>query len=116
MNTLAISEAAGESLTAEQKAYLDGFFSGLKNRGFAFADVEALPAKPTAAPETSPIFEERIKKELHPLDAYPLLLQHAVSNQAPDRENTFRFKWQGLFYLAPSHQGFMARLRIPGGA
>jgi ferredoxin-nitrite reductase len=52
---------------------------------------------------------------LHPLDAYPLLLQHAVANQAPDKENLFRFKWQGLFYLTPNKEAFMARLRIPGG-
>ena len=59
--------------------------------------------------------EERIKRELHPLDAYPLLIQHAAGNQAPDKETTFRFKWQGLFHLAPHKDGFMARLRIPGG-
>lgn len=112
-------EAAGETLTGEQKAYLDGFFAGLKNRGFTFADVEPSPvpaAAPAVEPEKRLIFEERIKKDLHPLDAYPLLLQHAAARQAPDKENTFRFKWHGLFYLAPSHQGFMARLRIPGGA
>src|SRR5262249_22980354 len=61
------------------------------------------------------IFEERIKKELHPLDAYPLLLEHASANKSPERENIFRFKWNGLFFLTPAKEAFMSRLRIPAG-
>ncbi|HAV63446.1 MAG TPA: NirA family protein, partial [Verrucomicrobiales bacterium] len=34
---------------------------------------------------------------------------------APDKESIFRFKWNGLFWLAPNKDGFMCRLRIPGG-
>ncbi|HUR46163.1 MAG TPA: NirA family protein [Candidatus Saccharimonadales bacterium] len=117
--TLPFDEVAGEKLTHEQSAYLDGFFAGLRNRGFSFAELEANPALAANANKAvnldELIPEERIKHELHPLDAYPLLLQHSAGNQAPDKENTFRFKWQGLFYLAPHKDGFMARLRIPGG-
>jgi ferredoxin-nitrite reductase len=61
------------------------------------------------------IAEERIKRELHPLDAYPQLVENALSNSAPEKEDVFRFKWNGLFYLSPVKDGFMARLRIPGG-
>src|SRR5688572_10112014 len=117
--TSPIQEIAGERITPEQAAYLDGFFSGLKNRGMTFADVTPNPA---AAPTQFPVQdvadltqEERIKRELHPLDAYSLLLQHSTGNQAPDKENVFRFKWHGLFYLTPNKEAFMARLRIPGG-
>lgn len=114
--SLPFTSIAGQPLSMEQNAYLEGLFAGLRNRGFTFAD---LPPAPTAAPAKPNledlIPEERIKRELHPLDAYPLLLQHAAANQAPDRENTFRFKWQGLFYLTPNKEAFMARLRIPGG-
>ena len=96
----------------EQTAYLDGLFAGLRNRGLSFGDVEPNPAAPPRpTPVADLIPEERIKRELHPLDAYPLLLQHAAANQAPDRENTFRFKWQGLFYLTPNREAYMARLR-----
>jgi len=56
-----------------------------------------------------------VKRELHPLDAYPQLLENAANNQAPDKESIFRFKWNGLFYLSPNKEAFMARLRIPGG-
>ncbi len=38
-----------------------------------------------------------------------------MHNTAPDKEETFRFKWNGLFYLTPIKDAFMARLRIPGG-
>jgi len=114
-----ITEISGQKLSGEQTAYLDGFFSGLKNRGVSFGDVMPNPAaQPTgpAKPNLEDLIpEERIKHELFPLDAYPLLLQHAAANQAPDKENTFRFKWHGLFYLTPNKEAFMARLRIPGG-
>ncbi len=107
---------AGQPLNPEQVAYLEGLFAGLVNRGITFGDIAAAPQPATPASGTEDLTaEERIKRELHPLDAYPLLLQHAAADQAPDRENTFRFKWQGLFYLAPTREGFMARLRIPGG-
>ncbi len=112
------TEIAGEKLNAEQGAYLEGLFAGLRNRGFSFAETAPLPsaaATPKGVPLEDLIPEERIKRELHPLDAYPLLLQHAAAGQGPDRENAFRFKWNGLFYLAPKQDGYMARLRIPGG-
>ena len=118
-NPIPITEIAGQKLSGEQSAYLDGFFSGLRNRGLSFGDVIPNPAAQPATravPNLEELIpEERIKRELHPLDAYPLLLQHAAANQAPDKENLFRFKWQGLFYLTPNKESFMARLRIPGG-
>ncbi len=113
---MTLTEIAGQKLNPEQGAYLDGWFAGLRNRGFTFGDIVPPPsATPATVSLDDLIPEERIKRELHPLDAYPLLLQHAAADQAPDRENTFRFKWNGLFYLAPNHEGYMARLRIPGG-
>lgn len=110
------TEIAGQKLNGEQTAYLEGLFAGLRNRGLSFGDVLPNPAAAPAKPNFDDLIpEERIKHELHPLDAYPLLLQHAAANQAPDKENTFRFKWQGLFFLTPNKEAFMARLRIPGG-
>jgi ferredoxin-nitrite reductase len=112
--SLPFTEVAGRKLNGEQSAYLEGLFAGLRNRGLSFDDVEPNPtAKPSATADL--IFEERVKRELHPLDAYPLLLDHAAANKAPDKEALFRFKWNGLFYLTPNKEAFMARLRIPGG-
>jgi ferredoxin-nitrite reductase len=109
--TLPFDTINGEKLSAEQRSYLEGVFAGLRNRGVSFGDVAPNPVKPTE----DLILEERIKRELHPLDSYGLLLEDAVGNKAPERENIFRFKWHGLFYLAPNKEAFMARLRIPGG-
>jgi ferredoxin-nitrite reductase len=104
----------GEKLTQEQSAYLDGFFAGLRERGVTFANVAPNPVQ-AVADTADLILEERVKRELHPLDAYPLLLEHAVANKAPEKENIFRFKWHGLFYLTPHKEAFMCRLRLPGG-
>src|SRR4030095_5195072 len=91
-------------------------FAGWRNRGLTFSEVEPSPQGEAAKPRFDElIFEERVKRELHPLDAYPLLLENAAANQAPDKENIFRFKWNGLFYLTPQKEAFMARLRIPAG-
>src|SRR5947207_9755068 len=116
---LVLAEIAGQTLTSEQQQYLDGFFAGLRTRGVSFQDVEPVAVAKEKSAEPQPredlIFEERVKRELHPLDAYPLLLEHAEASKTPERENIFRFKWHGLFYLAPNADGFMVRLRIPGG-
>ncbi len=105
----------GETLSPEQTNYLTGFFAGIAARGQRFTDVEAAPAVEKTVSHEDLIFEERVKKELHPLDAYPVLLDHAAANKAPEKEEIFRFKWNGLFYLTPNKEAFMARLRIPGG-
>ena len=114
--TLPFTEVAGQKLNGEQSAYLEGLFTGLRNRGLSFADVEPNPAaQPAKALAADLIFEERLKRELHPLDAFDVLLEHAAANKAPDKEALFRFKWNGLFFLTPNKEAFMARLRIPGG-
>jgi ferredoxin-nitrite reductase len=106
----------GEPLTAEQKQYLTGFFAGMEARGIRFSDIAPLPAGALPAQDPNElILEERIKRELHPLDAYPRLLEYAAADRAPEKEDLFRFKWHGLFYLTPAKEAFMARLRIPGG-
>ncbi|HEX8371521.1 MAG TPA: NirA family protein [Chthoniobacterales bacterium] len=115
MSTLPISEVAGQPLTGEQTQYLTGFFAGAAARGLKFGDVEPVPAPATRVSLDDLILEERIKRELHPLDAYPVLLEHASANKAPDKEDLFRFKWNGLFFLTPNKEAYMARLRIPGG-
>src|SRR5688500_11267731 len=117
--TLPLEGLPGGPLTGEQKAYLDGLFAGLKNRGLSFGDVEPNPVGASAAaaaalPENF-TSEERIKRELHPLESFPRLLEYAAANKAPEKEDIFRFKWNGLFYLTPHKEAFMARLRIPGG-
>jgi len=111
MNPTLPEPLASAGFTAEQKEYLAGLFAGVAARGQRFSDAEPAPA---TKPEDL-IFEERVKRELHPLDAYDVLVENAIGNKAPDKEEIFRFKWNGLFFLTPVKDAFMARLRIPGG-
>jgi len=106
----------GEPLSEEQKRYLDGFVAGLAAQGVTFGDVQAMPVAGKKVSLDDLIFEERVKRELHPLDAYDQIVENAVNNKAPDKEDLFRFKWNGLFFLTPNKEAFMARLRIPGGS
>jgi ferredoxin-nitrite reductase len=105
-----------EAFSDEQKNYLDGFFAGVRERAVVFADLfpQGVPGVPAAEPEDLTA-EERIKREEHPLDSYYRIAANAKFDQPPDKEETFRFKWHGLFYLSPVKDGYMSRLRIPGG-
>jgi len=105
----------GEPLSDEQRKYLDGFFAGLAAHGVTFGDVQAAPVGEKKVSLDDLIFEERVKRELHQLDAYDQIVENAVNNKAPDKEEIFRFKWNGLFFLTPNKEAFMSRLRIPGG-
>ncbi len=110
-----VQHVNGEPLNAMQRQYLEGYFSGLAASGLRFSDVEPLPMPGRKVVLEDLIFEERVKHELHPLDAYDQILENAVNNKAPDKEEIFRFKWNGLFFLSPNKEAFMSRLRIPGG-
>jgi ferredoxin-nitrite reductase len=122
MTVTPITEIAGTPLSEEQTTYLTGFFAGMQQRAVVFADflsdykdAGAKTAKKEEEEEVQHTAEERIKNEEHPLDSYYRLLENAQTNKAPDKEETFRFKWNGLFYLNPVKDAFMARMRIPGG-
>lgn len=102
---------------ADQKRYLEGFFAGIAAGGVSFNDlaaapVVAVPAGPSLDDLTK---EERIKRELHPFDAIEQLMMDARWNAKPEAESVFRYKWNGLFWLNPVKDGYMCRLRIPGG-
>jgi ferredoxin-nitrite reductase len=114
-----IQQIEGSPLTPDQSNYLDGFFAGVQQRAVVFADLfpSVAPALADKEPdeEIRVTAEERIKNEEHPLDSFYRLEENARANKAPDKEETFRFKWEGLFFLTPVKEAFMARLRIPGG-
>ena len=116
-NTLQIpvQHINGDPLNDEQRKFLEGYFAGLAAHGVTFGDVEPVPAAEKQSSLDDLIFEERVKRELHPLDAYDQIVENAVNNKTPDKEEIFRFKWNGLFFLSPNKEAFMSRLRIPGG-
>ena len=119
--------------TSEQKEYLSGFFAGaIQRHALPFAGLTptgqltsdpASGASNLAEPEetyhgtlvSDLCREERWKLEQNPLDIWDRLLEHADHDRAPETENIFRFKFHGLFYVAPAQDSFMLRLRIPGG-
>ncbi|MBI3435888.1 MAG: NirA family protein, partial [Proteobacteria bacterium] len=115
----------------EQKRYLEGFTSGLQAaraaRG-AFAGgggaraEHAGPDAPHRAAQDRIVAtggklceQESIKRELHPFDAYDRLKQQAANNEAPKPADNFRWRYYGLFYVAPTQSSYMCRLRIPNG-
>lgn len=132
MESLAPNNPA--AFSTEQKEYLLGFLAGAMQRGvrpFAGHTAAGLltddPASGSAnraqpaeeafhgTPVSDLSREELWKYEQNPLEIWDKLLAHAGENRAPDAEDIFRFKFHGLFYVAPAQDSFMLRLRIPGG-
>lgn len=125
--------------SAAQKEYLQGFFAGAMMSapfvghtaaglltgapGAAATGNLATPAdSDDSAEETvfgTPLSElskpERWKHEQNGLDVWDKLVAHAALNKAPDDADNFRFRYYGLFYVAPAQDSFMVRLRIPAG-
>jgi ferredoxin-nitrite reductase len=121
----------------EQKRYLEGFASGLTvGRAAHQLSAARVPAAalPKAKPEpTGPdaahikaqdrVLEEgkklsdpeKFKRELHPFDAYERLKAQAANNEPPKPDDNFRWRFFGLFYVAPNQKSYMCRLRIPNG-
>ncbi len=105
--------------------YLDGFLAAVdavtgKANGTAplpAAEVPDRPSKPPPPDRPGAVWseEERIKKKLHPLDAFARLLHCANTDQPPCADDRFRFRWFGLFYQHPEQDAFLLRLRLPGG-
>src|SRR3954453_7660330 len=132
MESSELTNTAG--FTFEQKEYLAGFFAGAMQRAVppfvgitATGQITSDPASGApnlaeAADETyhgTPVSdlcrEERGKPEQNPLDLWDQLVGHANENRAPGSQDVFRFKYHGLFYVAPAQDSIMLRLRVPGG-
>lgn len=119
------------SFTTEQKEYLLGFFAGAMQHagtpvggihsGANYIDDASRGPENLAEPSVhgTPVSdlsrEELWKYEEDPLDLWSKLIAHADENRAPIAEDVFRFKFHGLFHVAPAQDSFMLRLRIPGG-
>jgi len=118
--------------TDEQKRYLEGFATGLQiNRvgrglgGAAAVKPNTEPVGPDAAHLKAQdkvlasgkklADQEKFKREEHPFDAYPRLKQQALTNSPPSPADNFRWRYYGLFYVAPAQDSYMCRLRIPNG-
>jgi ferredoxin-nitrite reductase len=59
--------------------------------------------------------QEKFKRKQHPFDAYDKLKEQAEKNEPPKPADNFRWRYFGLFYVAPAQASYMCRLRIPNG-
>ncbi|HVV62956.1 MAG TPA: NirA family protein [Pseudolabrys sp.] len=131
-------KAAGETQTGdfepEQKRYLEGFVAGLQiaktARGLSAPspanfgpnpepvgpDAAALKAQDRVLKSGGKLSDpEKFKRELHPFDAYGRLKEQAANNEYPKPPDNFRWRFFGLFYVAPNQNSYMCRLRLPNG-
>jgi ferredoxin-nitrite reductase len=126
-------QIANRPFTPAQKEYLQGFFAGTVQRGavpfvghtasgLITADPISGVVNETAGREehyfgtpVSELSREEIwKHDENALDIWDKLIAHAAENKAPAPDDLFRFKFHGLFYVAPAQDSFMLRLRVPG--
>ena len=118
----------------EQKRYLEGFVAGLQiaKAARASAGAPATSGAKTAdpgGPDAAHVRaqdrvlaaggklseQEKFKRELHPFDGYERLKAQAANNEYPKPPDNFRWRFFGLFYVAPNQNSYMCRLRMPNG-
>jgi ferredoxin-nitrite reductase len=120
----------------EQKRYLEGFVAGLQIAkaaksvaGTGGATVAAPSVPEPVGPDAAALKAqnrvlaaggklsdpEKFKREEHPFDAYERLKGQAESNEFPKPPDNFRWRFYGLFYVAPNQNAYMCRLRLPNG-
>jgi ferredoxin-nitrite reductase len=121
----------------EQKRYLEGFVSGLQaaraarnlQTGNGAAAIPGSGGAEPVGPDAAAIKaqdrfvgagkklsdQEKFKRELHPFDGYERLKAQAAANEPPKPPDNFRWRFYGLFYVAPAQDAYMCRLRIPNG-
>jgi ferredoxin-nitrite reductase len=120
--------------SSEQKRYLEGFVSGVQ-AGRVAQGLKPLSADGTSGggEPTGPdaahlkaqdavkatgkklVDQETWKRDEHPFDAYPRLKAQADKGEYPKPQDNFRWRYYGLFYVAPAQNSYMCRLRIPNG-
>jgi ferredoxin-nitrite reductase len=126
-------ETIAVDFTDEQKRYLEGFAAGVQimrggrslGGGATGGESKAEPDGPDAAHIKAQdkvvasgkklVDQEKFKREEHPFDAYPRLKQQALDNAPPVPADNFRWRYFGLFHVAPAQDSYMCRLRMPNG-
>jgi ferredoxin-nitrite reductase len=110
-----------------QKRYLEGFASGVQalrtaagrhpgRSGEAGPDSAHLAAMARFEAEGRKLSsEEKTKRDQHPFDAYARLKAESCKGQYPKAADNFRWRFHGLFYVAPTQNSYMCRLRLPNG-
>ena len=130
-----VTSAPTGDFEPEQKRYLEGFVAGLQIAKAAkgLSGTNAAPNAAAAPEPTGPDAaafkaqdrvlasggklsdQEKFKREQHPFDTYERLKEHAAKGEYPKPPDNFRWRFFGLFYVAPNQNSYMCRLRIPNG-
>ena len=123
-----------DEFNAEQTRYLEGFASGIAaarmTGGLAIgqAAASAPPAEPTG-PDAIHIKaqertvkaggklcdQEKWKRAENPFDGHNRLKAEAATGKAPKPEDNFRWRYHGMFWVAPNQVSYMCRIRVPNG-
>jgi ferredoxin-nitrite reductase len=131
------TETAPGAFDPIQREYLAGLFAGIAQRGIhpyvgtmegtglltsdpaVGGPNRAAPAQEEEKVHGTPVSElnrqELWKHELAGLDSWDRLVQHAQEDRFPGDADNFRFRYHGLFHVAPAQDSFMMRARIPAG-
>lgn len=131
------TENASGAFDPIQREYLAGLFAGIAQRGIhpyvgtmegtglltsdpaVGGPNRAAPAQEEEKVHGTPVSElnrqELWKRELAGLDSWDRLVQHAQEDRFPGDADNFRFRYHGLFHVAPAQDSFMMRARIPAG-
>ena len=121
-----------QDFSADQKRYLEGFVAGASAAravgGLGTAggvQPAAEPGGPDAQHHVAQdrqvaagkklVDQEKWKREQHPFEAYPRLVREAATGKLPGPADNFRWRYFGLFNVAPAQDSFMLRMRIPNG-
>jgi ferredoxin-nitrite reductase len=119
-----------QDFSAEQKRYLEGFVAGAAATravsGFgASAPAASAPSGPDAPHLLAQdaqvkagrklVDQEKWKRDEHPFDAFHRLTTEAATGKLPAPADNFRWRYFGLFNVAPAQDSFMLRMRIPNG-
>src|SRR4029078_6067468 len=125
-------ETTSSDFETEQKRYLDGVVAGLQIAKTA----KEISAPAADAPQSEPIGPEaaarkaqdhviaaggklsdpeKLKRDEHPFDTYARLKARDAQKQYPKPPDNFRWRYFGLFYVAPNQNSYMCRLRLPNG-
>ena len=120
----------------EQKRYLEGFVAGVQiakaAKSIAGGARRRLrrAGRPSRSGRKPPALKaqnrvlaaggklsdpEKFKREQHPFDTYERLKEHAAKGEYPKPPDNFRWRFFGLFYVAPNQNSYMCRLRMPNG-
>ena len=119
-----------EPFSTEQQEFLKGFMSGVEARrtalGLPLAPLsDAAPTDPsdlqraaqdrTIAAGGKLAALEDVKRRKHPLDRFDEISAMAAAGKFAKGNDDFLIRYHGLFYVGPTQDAYMCRLRIPGG-